>query len=41
MKIEKDLHFYCEIKNFGCKTKFFVSDSIITDCGVGWVDRTR
>jgi len=41
MRIEKDLHFYFEIKNFGCETKFFVPKPIITDYGVGWVDRTR
>jgi hypothetical protein len=41
MTIEKDLRFNCEIKNFGCETKFFVSESIITDYGVGWVDRTK
>ena len=41
MRIEKDLRFNCEIKNFGCETKFFVPKPIITDYGVGWVDRTR
>lgn len=41
IRIEKDLPFYFEIKNFGCQTKFFVLNSIITDSGFGWVERTR
>lgn len=38
--IEKDLPLYFENKKFGCQTKFFVPNSIITDSGFGWVDRT-
>jgi hypothetical protein len=41
MRIEKDLRFYFEIKSFSCETKIFVPKPIITDYGVGWVDRTR
>jgi len=32
---------YFENKKFGCQTKFFVPNYIITDSGFGWVDRTR
>jgi hypothetical protein len=41
MRIEKDLPFYFEMKNFVWQPNFFVSKSIITDSGFGWVDRTR
>jgi len=39
--MEKDLRLYFENKKFGCQTKFFVPNYIITDSGIGWVDRTR
>ncbi|MEG4572103.1 hypothetical protein QUA56_05160 [Microcoleus sp. N3A4] len=39
--LKKKLPFCLENKKFGCQTKFFVPNSIITDSGFGWVDRTR
>ncbi|MEG4808392.1 hypothetical protein QUA79_12930 [Microcoleus sp. F8-D1] len=41
IRIEKDLPLYFENKKFGCQTKFFLPNSIITDSGFGWVDRIR